>query len=46
MFNSTCLRPLLIAIEKIQIPEYLSLYGSLKNFFDIIMSKNNDITGN
>ena len=32
-------------MEKIQIPEYLSLYGGLKDFFGI-MGKNNEITGN
>ena len=31
-------------MEKIQIPEYLLLYGCLKDFFDITMGNNNEIT--
>ena len=32
-------------MEKIQIPEYLSLYDRLKDFFDIKIHKSNKITG-
>ena len=36
--------PSLIPTEKIQI--YWSLYGLVKDVFDIIMGKSNEITGN
>ena len=47
MLNITCPAIFtIIRMEKIQIPDYLSLFGRLKDFFDIKMGKNNEITGN